>query len=168
MLDTNNKIDLFNDIHRTLISSFIASWLQKGTKGLTLGWQSEILHDLVALSVYHTILHRVKMSNFGSYEPLIDDLVKTSTIIYVSGLLSNKNLGYKQLITLCGVLFYHKIIRKPLLSLIHDKTKLNKPVIEGIEDSIETIILLSLDGDMSAIPYKLIGLSVYYYLIKMN
>ena len=167
-LPTSNKISMFNDMHRTLISSFVANLLEKGSRGLNSTWRSDIMYDIVSLSVYHTILTRVKLMNLGKWEPVISDVVKTGTIIYVSNILNGKQIGAGMISMLTGILFYHLAVREPLLKLILDKTTLNRSVVEGIEDSIETALLLSLDGKVGSIPYHIAGLICYYYLIRMN
>ena len=167
-LPISNKISMFNDMHRTLISSFVANWLEKGARGLGSNWKSDIIYDIVALSVYHTVLTRVQLMDLGKWEPVVSDVVKTGTIVYVSNLFNGKQIGTGMLSMLGGILFYHLVIREPLLKFVLDKTRMDRSVVEGIEDSIETAILLSLDGNAGSIPYHIAGLACYYYFIRMN
>ncbi len=169
-ISTDHKVDMYNDIHRTLISSFIATILENGGKSISKTWKSDILNDIVALSIYYTILKRVK--SFGSMNPLTEDIVKSGTLVFTTNMLnelkgSKVNYGNTAKM-LIGIIFYHLVIRKPLLNLVSSKTNLSSEAINAIEDSIETAILLSLDGNGASIPYQLIGLLSYYYLIRMN
>lgn len=159
---------MFNDMHRTLISSFIANWLEKGTRGLGNNWKSDIIYDIVALSVYHTVLTRVQLMDLGKWEAVVSDVVKTGTLVYVSNMFNGKQISAGMTTMLAGILFYHFVLRKPLLKLIVDNTKLDRFVVEGIEDSIETSVLLSLDGKSGSILYHIAGLACYYYFIRMN
>ena len=167
-LPISNKVSMFNDMHRTLISSFIANWLEKGTSGLGNNWKSDIIYDLVALSVYHTVLTRVQLMDLGKWKDVVSDIVKTGTLVYVSSMFTGKQIGAGMTTMLTGILLYHFVLRKPLLKLVTDNTKLNLSVVEGIEDSIETVVLLSLDGKSGSIPYHIAGLICYYYFIRMN
>ena len=104
----------------------------------------------------------------NGYEQFMTDFDLNGVGEVVSNMFNGKQIGAGMLTMLAGVLFYHFVLREPLLKFVTSNTALDRSFVEGIEDSIETAVLLSLDGKAGSIPYHSVGLACYYYLIRMN
>ncbi len=160
----NCKRELFSDLHKHLISSLIGRLLQG--ESFDESWKLEIFHDMVSLVIYQSVIHRFDTKKFGKHQDLMDDIIKTNTILSVPVIIKNDAFVKSHILNInMGVILYHIFIRKMVHSYIKPYLPENFDL-EGFENCIEEAILLSIDGQFSFLPYRLGGLIVYHFGVK--
>lgn len=163
--------NLCNDINRLAAINVISLLVDRmvGVHDISLRtWKDNFLRDIGILMVYHQILSWIPMT-YSSTENqgMINDFTKTTTMLVIPSLLKGKQPNLQHIgITLSGVFIYHKVVRKPLIKIMDEYgVKFN----EGIEDMIETLLLLGMTRDkldpMETVS-ELVSLAVYHATMK--
>ena len=137
--------NLCNDLNKLSIVNIISLAIDYGMnrKVNFAGWKDGFLGDIGILMIYHQALSF--LSEKFDDSDMVDDLIKTTVLILVPTLFAPK---WKELIImLLLVVVYHKIIRQPLVTILKDK---GLGFDEGIEDIVETLLLLAFSKDINA------------------
>lgn len=156
---------LCNDLNRLATVNVITFLVNKsmGNPQNFTSWKDGLLRDIGILMVYHQVLARFIPNSQA--RPLVEDLAKTSILMLVPTI---NNPNWKQVFgTLSLVVLYHKVIRKHLISYLKAN---NIGFNEGIEDMIETMVLLSIskENGMLELLSQLCALGIYHATLKHN
>lgn len=162
----NVPVNLCNDLNRLTAINLISLLFDKqlGTTVNLHSWKNGFLRDIGILMVYHQLLSY--LSDQFDDSDMVDDLIKTSVLLLVPYAFNLNKANWKLVATiLAGVVVYHKVVRGPLIDTM------NKRAIgfnSGIEDIVETILLLSMTREkgISSIFSQLVGVVIYHGYLR--
>lgn len=171
LLSQKHKIGLFNDWNRAMSVHVVKEMTMNGNL-TTPGWKSNMSLDLLGLTAYHQLLEKIDTSIFGEYQDMINDIIKTLTILFVSKLLTGKWKGFqnKVVYTIIGICIYYMVIKKHLHIFV--QSKLGDSVdLAAIEDWVATIVITSINDDhsknwLSELTASIAGLTMYHLVVK--
>lgn len=151
--------NLCNDLNRLAAVNVISFLINKPQN--IIDWKDSFLRDIGVLMVYHQLLSRFngKLATSLNAE-MTGDLIKTGCLLLLPQLSNLSNLDWMAVgVTMGGVVIYHTLVRPKLLQ---EMKRRNIGFNEGIEDLVETVLLLALsrNGDLSSILSQLFAIAV--------
>ena len=152
--------NLCNDLNRVVVIYVIGLAISNlfGKPQSLPVWKEGLLRDIGTLMIYHQVL-----SYIANDDPMMGDLIKTGVLLLVPNL---RNPDWTSIgMILGGVVLYHKVIRPTLTK------KLKESGIgfdEGIEDIVESLLLLGLSNDRTpkAVATQIAALSLHHMYTK--
>lgn len=160
--------NLCNDLNRLAMINLItygASYLHGQVTPSFRRWKDGFLRDIAILMVYHQLLSYIP-NQFGKDADMVDDFVKTGSLLIVPHLFNGTRPNYQQIgLVLGGVVLYHKVVRLHLVRWI-ERQDMKFDI--GLEDLVETVLLLSMtrtEGPREVLS-QLAAIAAYHTYLK--
>lgn len=163
--------NLCNDLNRLTTISAISLSVDRllGVKDVNIpAWKDNLLRDIGILMVYHQALSYIPNTYVGPEDRgMADDFTKTTVLLLTPALMDGEKPNMQTIgMVLAGVMLYHKVVRSPLISFLNEK---GIGFNEGIEDMVETLLLLAMSRkqiDPLATASELMSLAIYHAAMK--
>jgi hypothetical protein len=162
-MNQNVPKKLCNDLNRLAAINIISLGIDKasGSKINIQEWKDEFLRDIGVLMIYHQVLAWIP-ERFDS--ELVDDLTKTAVLMIIPNI---QKPDWNNLAMILGlVVVYHKVVRSSLIQFLHNK---GIGFDEGIEDMVETLLMLAASRDkinVKGTVSELLSLGIYHSYMK--